>query len=227
MENRSEEIFQGNMNLLRVAFLFLCVGILPLGSLDAEEEMIRIPAGLFLMGESGGPGAAGKEVTLAEFYIDRVEVTNREYQKTFPTHTYPSGADNHPVSLVTWKEAKSYCERWGKRLPTEAEWEKSARGTDGRTYPWGDKALRTAAHPSISGMIKRNVGFNKKDRSPYGALEMASSVWEWTTGEEGGMKVAKGGLWNLHLDYEYSKTFDRITIEPDSRYIFLGFRCAR
>lgn len=208
--------------------LILLIGFfglfLPFHLLSAE--MIQIPAGPFLMG-ARAEGVAPKEVTVGAFFIDPMEVTNREFKKVVATHTYPSGADDHPVSLVSWEEAGRYCERLEKRLPTEAEWEKAARGTDGRIYPWGDKALRTAAHPSISGMIKRIVGYNKKDRSPYGVLEMASSVWEWTTGEEGDQKVARGGLWNLHLDYEYSTTFDRITIAPERRYIFLGFRCAR
>lgn len=174
-----------------------------------------------------GEGGASKEIAVNAFLIDRVEVTNLEFKKTFPAHSYPSGADNHPVSLVTWDEARSYCEGRGKRLPSEAEWEKAARGTDGRLYPWGNTPLRTAAHPSISGMIKRNVGYNKKDRSPYGALEMASSVWEWMGGTDGEKKAARGGLWNLHLDYEYSRTSDRILVEPERRYIFLGFRCVR
>jgi formylglycine-generating enzyme required for sulfatase activity len=192
-----------------------------------QAEMIHIPAGPFFMGEPSGPDAPLKEVTLDAFFIDPVEVTNRAFQTLFTTHSYPSGAGEHPASLVTWEEAKAYCERLDKRLPSEAEWEKAARGTDGRIYPWGDKVLRTGAHPSISGMIKRKAGFNKKDRSPYGVLEMASSVWEWTAGENGAEKIARGGLWNLHLDYEYSTAFDRITIAPERRYIFLGFRCAR
>jgi formylglycine-generating enzyme required for sulfatase activity len=190
------------------------------------EEMIPIPAGPFLMGEREGK-ALSNEITVDSFFIDRLEVTNKAFQQIFPTHIYPSGADDHPVSRVTWEEAKSYCERLNKRLPTEEEWEKAARGTDGRIYPWGNKALRTAAHPSLSGIVKRNVGFNKKDRSPYGALEMASSVWEWTTGTEGKKKIARGGVWNLHLDYEYSATFDQIALEPDQRFIFLGFRCVK
>jgi formylglycine-generating enzyme required for sulfatase activity len=214
------------MEKYRFIHLIIFLSLLtPLPHLYAE--MIPIPAGPFLMGETSEQGVPSREIAVGEFFIDPVEVTNREFKKIFPAHTYPSGADDHPVSLVTWDEAKSYCERIDKRLPTEAEWEKAARGTDGRIYPWGNKTLRTAAHPSISGMIKRVAGYNKKDRSPYGVLEMASSVWEWTTGESGKEKVARGGLWNLHLDYDYSATFDRITIAPERRYIFLGFRCVR
>lgn len=216
------------MKKYSLAQFFVLFGLLFLPHGLHAEEMVQIPEGPFLMGEKNDTKPASpKEVTLAPFFIDRVEVTNKAFQKAFPSHAFPPGADNHPVSLVTWEEAKSYCERLDKRLPTEEEWEKAARGTDGRIYPWGNKALRTAAHPSTSGMVKRNVGFNKKDLSPYGALEMASSVWEWTLGDEAGKKIARGGVWNLHLDYEYSTTFDRILVGPDQRFIFLGFRCVK
>lgn len=216
------------MKKYSLAQIFVLFGLLFLTHGLHAEEMVQIPEGPFLMGEKNDTKPASpKEVTLAPFFIDRVEVSNKAFQKAFPSHVFPPGADNHPVSLVTWEEAKSYCERLDKRLPTEEEWEKAARGPDGRIYPWGNKALRTAAHSSTSGMVKRNTGFNKKDLSPYGALEMASSVWEWTLGDEGGKKIARGGVWNLHLDYEYSTTFDRILVGPDQRFIFLGFRCVK
>ncbi|WDT82648.1 MAG: SUMF1/EgtB/PvdO family nonheme iron enzyme [Candidatus Manganitrophus sp.] len=130
-------------------------------------------------------GSPEKEVTLSPFFIDRVEVTNKAFQNVFPSHAFPPGADNHPVSLVTWEEAKSYCERLDKRLPTEEEWEKAARGTDGRIYPWGNKALRTAAHPSTSGMVKRNAGFNKRT-SPLTAR------WRWPLPFGSGPSEPKG-----------------------------------
>ncbi|WDT72545.1 MAG: SUMF1/EgtB/PvdO family nonheme iron enzyme [Candidatus Manganitrophus sp.] len=224
MENRFD------MKKYFLAPIFVLFSLLFPSHGPSAEEMVQIPAGPFLMGGENSTQPAAppkKEVTLSPFFIDRVEVTNKAFQNVFPSHAFPPGADNHPVSLVTWEEAKSYCERLDKRLPTEEEWEKAARGTDGRIYPWGNKALRTAAHPSTSGMVKRNAGFNKKDLSPYGALEMASSVWEWTLGAEGEKKIARGGVWNLHLDYEYSTTFDRILVEPDQRFIFLGFRCVK
>ncbi len=186
-------------------------------------EMLKVPAGPFLM------GTADSEQTriLDDFMIDATEVSNAAFKQHFPLHTFPLGKEGHPVSQVNWAEAKTYCTFVNKRLPSEAEWEKAARGPEARIYPWGNKKLRRRAHPSYSGMVKRIVGYNKKDISIYGAKEMASSVWEWTTGEIADLKVVRGGLWNEHLDYEYSKTTDRFGIAPEKRYIFVGFRCAR
>lgn len=190
-------------------------------------EMVKVPAGVFVMGEVTVSDAPGKTVFVDEFWMDIFEVTNAEFQSFFPKHVFPRGAERHPVSQVTWHESLSYCEGLKKRLPTEAEWEKAARGTEGRRYPWGNKKLRKRAHPSISGMVKRVVGFNRKDVSVYGAREMASSVWEWTQGQLNGKKVVRGGLWNEHLDYEYSLTFEGFGIAPETRFIFVGFRCVR
>lgn len=191
-----------------------------------SESMIKIPAGPFLMGQLEKSPAPTK-VVVDDFWIDPFEVNNAEFSAVFSEHRYPAGADRHPVSLVTWEEAKGYCERLNKRLPTEPEWEKAARGIDGRIYPWGNNKLRKRAHPSYSGMVKRSVGFNKKDISVFGVRDMAASVWEWTLGDIEGKKIARGGVWNHHLDYEYSATTDRIEVMPEKRYIFLGFRCAR
>ncbi len=192
------------------------------------EEMINIPSGSFLMGkEPLASELLDDPVLLKDFEMDKFEVSQAAYKKVFPAFEYPPGTDRHPVSHVTWHEAQAYCEKLDKRLPSEAEWEKAARGTDGRIYPWGNKKLRKRAHPSYSGMVKRIVGFNKKDVSFYGVREMASSVWEWTTGGHLSNQVIRGGLWNEHLDYEYSKVYDRIELSPDQRFIFVGFRCAR
>ena len=193
-----------------------------------SSEMIEVPAGKFVMGDEADNGALPQQdILLQEFSIDRFEVTQEEYARLFPEFIFWKGAEAHPVTNITWHQAQSYCKQLGKRLPTEQEWEKSARGTDARLYPWGDKPLRKKPHPFYSGIIKRRVGLNKKDNSPYGARDMAGSVWEWTASTENGGKVTRGGLWNHHLEYEYGKTFDRNLIAPFGRFIFLGFRCAK
>jgi len=193
-----------------------------------SSEMVEVPAGEFEMGNNADRYALPKKtLRLGAFSIDRFEVTNKEFQQQFSNHSFWKGSGAHPVTNITWDQAKTYCEQVGKRLPTEEEWEKSARGTDARLYPWGNEPLHKKPHPFYSGIIKRKVGLNKKDTSPYGVRDMAGSVWEWTESGKNGEKVARGGLWNHHLDYEYGKTFDRNLIAPSERFIFLGFRCAK
>jgi len=211
------------MNSLAL-FVFLIFG---LNSAEASD-MAEVPAGVFIMGDNADSYASPKKTTqLGTFFIDRFEVTNEEFLQQFADHVFWKGFEPHPVTDITWYQAETYCEKIGKRLPTEEEWEKSARGTDARLYPWGNKSLRKKPHPFYSGIIKRRVGHNKKDSSPYGVRDMAGSVWEWTASSESEKKVSRGGLWNHHLDYEYGKTFDRNLIAPSERFIFLGFRCAK
>jgi len=190
--------------------------------------MVEIPEGPFISGIPSKSFLDKKShVHLETFLIDTHEVTNTEFTEKFPDRTFWPGAESHPVSHISWHEAHQFCKLAGKRLPSEMEWEKSARGPNGRIYPWGNKLSQKKPHPYFSGIIKRRVGLNRKDISFYGVKDMAGSVWEWTADRVDGKSVVRGGLWNLHLDYEYSKTYERNLIPSDRRFIFLGFRCAR
>jgi len=215
------------MKTSRFIILLICIWVTTVASRPVAE-MIKIPGGIFIMGpSSAGEQDTNQSIDLPTFYIDRFETSNAEYSRIVPNHPYPKGAERHPVTSVTWQEAQSYCEKTGKRLPTSAEWEKSARGVDARAYPWGNKVLSEKAHPYFSGLIKRNVGLNKKDRSPYGVRDMAGSVWEWTADVTKGKAVTRGGLWNFHLDYEYSKTYEYSFAPINKKLPFIGFRCAK
>jgi formylglycine-generating enzyme required for sulfatase activity len=213
---------------MKTSALFLFLIIIAESDHAYSSEMVEIPAGEFIMEESGDHYALSQKIVQLETYhMDRFEVTQQDFALQFPEYKYWKTAGAHPATRITWQEAQAYCLSVGKRLPSEEEWEKAARGTDARLYPWGKKPLRKKPHPFYSGIVKRRVGLNKKDVSPYGVRDMASSVWEWIDNSENGKKVTRGGLWNHHLDYEYGKTFDRNLIAPSEKFIFLGFRCAR
>jgi formylglycine-generating enzyme required for sulfatase activity len=188
--------------------------------------MIDIPGGILAM-QGNDPSAPPQKITLKPFRIDQYEVTNQAFAERFPSHHYPPGGERHPVTRVTFEEAARFCRMDGGRLPTSAEWEMAARGPEARIFPWGDKAPRKNPQTYYSGVVKRNVGSDRTDVSYYGLRDMAGSVWEWVDEEQGGKKTARGGMWNLHLEYEYSRITDRIRVDPEQRFIFLGFRCAR
>jgi formylglycine-generating enzyme required for sulfatase activity len=164
-------------------------------------------------------------------------VTNAEYARfvaesshTPPLHwkgkTPPKELANHPVVNVSWHDATAYAEWAGKRLPTEEEWEKAARGTDGRVYPWGDQeptAKLCNFNQNENGTTP--VGkYSPQGDSPYGCVDMSGNVWEWTASDhEGGGKVLRGGSW-------YDDTLDvrgsyRGINDPDNHDGGIGFRC--
>jgi serine/threonine-protein kinase len=149
------------------------------------------------------------EITLDAFWIDRTEVTNAQYRKCVeagiceepatcdwgtPTYNDSAKAD-HPVVCVTWNQARTYCQWAGKRLPTEAEWEKAARGTDGLVFPWGDtfdgrlvnfcdlncESERRNEDWDDGHASTAPVGSYAEGQSPYGAWDMAGNVWEWVS----------------------------------------------
>ena len=159
-----------------------------------RQGMVLVPAGEFIMGSSESDSWADEDelpqrvVHLPAFLIDQLEVSNIEYKKfidatswqpppSWKDRLYPDGTDFIPVTEVTWWDATAYARWAGKRLPTEAEWEKAARGTDGRRFPWGDKFSREAANNDKNLLP---VGSMPKGASPCEAVDMAGNVAEWT-----------------------------------------------
>ena len=192
------------------------------------------------------------QVYLDAFYINKYEVTEGDYNGCVASKTCKAsgrtyvliGADRHPVMAVNWNDAKTYCEWAGKRLPTEAEWEKAARGTDGRIYPWGNEFDAAKAYSGITHNIAtKPVGSFPSGASPYGAMDMAGNVWEWVYDKydegyykvsvdrnpkgpvKGGERVLRGGGMNdapagLRTSFQKSDA-------ADFRNYDYGFRCAR
>jgi formylglycine-generating enzyme required for sulfatase activity len=205
--------------------------------------MVHIPAGTFLYGDKK------KQIELPQFWIDKTPVTNTEYKRFLdanPDHpvpfvdqgwgesynwdrqsrTFPPDKAGHPVVLVSWHDAVAYAGWAGKRLPTEEEWEKAARGTDGREYPWGDQQP-TPDLCNFGGNVDGTtpVGrYSPQGDSPYGCVDMAGNVWEWTASDYGkSSKVLRGGAW--YYDWIYVRAAYRTHSTPDSRVSNMGFRC--
>lgn len=168
--------------------------ILGIGSTMTGNDgmtLLFVPAGEFIMGSNSlAYGKPTHQVDLDAYWIDQTEVTNAQYSKCVSAGecTQPSSEffgspkfENFPVVSIDWNQARTYCEWAGRRLPTEAEWEKAARGTDGRTYPWGNEqpSNRFLDMSKVSEIMK--VGNYPMGASPYGALDMASNAWEWVS----------------------------------------------
>lgn len=150
----------------------------------APPGMVLIPAGEFLFGEdSQSPDERPRRQVFVEaFYIDKYEVTNVQFKAVFAAHTYEEGFDNWPVTNVTWEQATAYATATGKRLPSEIEWEKAARGADGREYPWGELFNSSLANTGGDANAKiMEVGQFRGGASPYGCLDMAGNAYEWTS----------------------------------------------
>ncbi len=223
------------------------------------KEMILIPVGPFIMGsEEYGPERPRHRVTLEAYYIDKYPVTNAEYSvfvkatghkplpRDWPGGRYPDGKGEHAVQYLTWHDASAYAEWAGKRLPTEAEWEKAASGADGRRWPWVDEfdESRTVVRENAPGLGLTTVPVTAypEGASPYGVCQMAGHVEEWVQdwyeaypgcsyrsacfGKK--FKVVKGG--SYHYTQQYARCAYRRPVGPDfsgfAGFTGPGFRCA-
>jgi len=247
------------------------------GSAGTPGEMVEVPAGTFQMGCNSAVDTECKPhespyhaVTLSAYKIGKYEVTVGEYQKCVDDGAcnnngaeehYISHVDSedrcnfgmsdrtdHPINCVTWFGAKAFCEWAGGRLPTEAEWEKAARGTDGRKYPWGNEE-RSCDYAMISACgVEATIAVGSKEAgvSPYGAYDMVGNVWEWVedwysesyygtspakdpTGPEAGTyRVLRGGSWAAD-DPSDARVSSRFYYDFDGYYNkpSYGFRCAK
>ncbi len=150
----------------------------------APPGMVLVPGGEFICGEDdqAPDERPRRKLDMEAFYIDKYEVTNAQYKAVFPTHTFEKGLENYPVTGVSWEQASAYANAVKKRLPTEEEWEKAARGTDGREYPWGELFDPTLANTGGAPNAKPvEVGQYRGGASPYGCMDMAGNAYEWTS----------------------------------------------
>jgi len=238
----------------------------------ADEAMIKIPAGAFLRGckpserlcrEDNQPA---RTIYLDRYAIDRTEVTVADFRdcvdagpcaqpraKADNCNWGRTGRDQHPINCVTWQQAREFCCWKGKRLPTEAEWEKAARGPDGTPYPWGTNRLPA----SLGEILVDNretiaVGEREADRSAYGVHDMGYNVSEWvwdiygltyyerspdrnpkgpTPHRSPPWHIVRGGSWLLPMVTFYRQPLfaepdeygEKLFIAPEA----LGFRCAK
>ncbi|MDQ7826740.1 MAG: formylglycine-generating enzyme family protein [Candidatus Eremiobacteraeota bacterium] len=233
------------------------------------STMVLIPAGPFLMGSYYGMGQKDEyplhEVSLPAYYIDKYEVTNEQFKK-FTDETgyvtksgweryYTEETGRHPVVNVALADAAAYAKWAGKRLPTEAEWEKAARGDTVRIYPWGsgwdkgslnslllsDEALLPLMSRITQGRGTLPVGSFPGGASPYGVMDMAGNAEEWTASSYDGypgapflspdfgskLKVARGGSWRGDNPRYFGTANRGGTYPPERAMATLGFRCAR
>lgn len=238
-------------------------------AIDSPDGMVYVPQGWFLMGSTEKDGVVGRSVGVDElpqqkvyteaFFMDIYEVSEGEFRNFLKVTgrelpriwtvgewiaMYPEPIDDHPMKGVTWYDADAYCYWVSKRLPSEAEWEKAARGTDGRQFPWGNEPnlpSKLMANSQESGIWwSAPVESFKQGVSPYGVINMSGNVMEWTSswykpypgstlerealGEK--YKVLKGGSWE-NPSVPLGRSAYRQAVAPQWDHPGHGFRCAK
>ena len=260
-----EEKIEVALNLREQSRPAMSGGLIPLGKNPQGHEeywrpkdgapIVKIPAGEFLMGSGAGEGGPAerpqRKVGVSPYLIDKTEVSWGQYKKfstatgtPLPETPLWGTPDDYPVTARTWDEAAAFCQWVGGRLPTEAEWEKAARGTDGRRYSWGNEWDPDRCNTQDGGPHRpEGVGVFPGCLSPYGVLDMTGSLWEfcqdwfdekfYETGpnrnpkgpDSGRLRVIRGGSW-LNPS-SCTRTSFRQGTDPNWRNVLHGFRCVQ
>lgn len=201
-------------------------------AVEAPPGMVLVPPGPFLFGKKK------EEVALAGFWIDVYPVTNEDYlqychehRRPSPRHWPPDGLTSEmlklPVVFLTYAEAEAYATALGKQLPTPAQFEKAARGTDGRKYPWGESTKQRAANTREAGIgALTPVDRFPRGASPYGCFDMCGNVLHWTRAlydAEKGTRLLKGSSFR---HYQGTTFWDYEQV-PSKREDFVGLRCVK
>ena len=229
---------------------------LPVEITDAKGVIMRlVPTGIFTMGSDdhyAKNASPAHSVAVDSFYMDVYEVTRARYKacviagvcsepRDVPSMDLFYGYSSYPMTKIDWYQSRAYCEWRGARLPSEAEWEKAARGPDGRMYPWGEEFDPSYVSPNYdkaNGIV--DVGTYEKGKSPYGLYDMAGNVWEWTAtlylpypGNQAapedyreGEYVLRGGASHFGDPYALTTWFRYASFAEDQEN-YIGFRCAR
>lgn len=230
----------GGVTPIKTDMVLIGGGEFVMGSTDKEVEAVcrNFAKKKTFSADACKKEAPQRKAKLKPFYIDRYEVTNAQYRefilatgyKTpsgWSSQDYPPDKGNNPVVNVSYQDAEAYAKWAKKRLPTEAEWEKAARGTDGRTYPWGNKFEAGIAQTTESvALFGGPVNGFPRDVSPYGVIDMGGNVSEWTSDWYDAakkMRVVKGGSWAQLSHLARCASKDGVTEGSVSQLI--GFRC--
>jgi formylglycine-generating enzyme required for sulfatase activity len=222
--------------------ILILVGLSASEGLPQSENRVLIPAGEFEMGSKAAEDETPHTVHLSAFTIDKFEVTQEQFEKVMENNPSDFHGKNLPVEQVTWYEARDYCQAVGKRLPTEADWDKAARGGTVTVYTWGD---------TIDGDYSWYWDNSKRSTHPVGSRkpnalglhDMSGNVWEWVAdyyidnyyatspraNPQGPFtskyRVIRGGSWRDFSDF--LRTTRRNYDLPAGRFNHIGFRCAQ
>jgi len=224
------------------AFLVLSGAAVAAEDPEPPEGMAYVPPGVFTMGMEGASNKTPHKVFLDGYFIDKHEVTQEAFVEVRGANPSKFQGDNRPVDQATWLEANAYCQQVGKRLPTEAEWEKAARAGTQTRYYWGDEFHGDHAWYEDNADGQTHPVGQKKPNA-YGLYDMSGNVWEWVADwydsdyykrsppanpkgpEAGEEKTLRGGSWYSSPRHQMSAT--RFWSEPHIRNSNFGFRCAR
>ena len=206
----------------------ILIVLLPANLFGKAPEMALIPAGEFNI------EASNRLIHLENFYIDKTEVTQQEYKEVMGRAKFSFKGGNHPAEQISWYKAASYCKKLGKRLPSQEEWEKAAKGQTKTKYFWGKNP--DAAYAWYGGdydLGHHPVG--QKKPNSFGLFDTSGNVWEWTStadaklseysGETLDKRVVMGGAFNVSANLITSNS--RMSLYAKSRLFNVGFRCAK